>query len=218
MKIYQHIIPAILLSACSLPTFADGTYRSYSDGPNPASKDYITLTGSLGYRYSDGIKDDDGKDVDISSDFSQSLALGWAYERNSEGELLFSNSKHSLVVETDSGSDVDLDLYIQYLHIGGRVLFTNNSPFSTSIGLGIGGTYINPSNGYDSELKFSGNISGGIRYQLSDQFALRGDLRVFGTVLSSDNKYICQNGDCLINLNNNMYVQTELMAGIEYKF
>lgn len=178
----------------------------------------MTITGSLGYRYSDDLSDADGQKIDLSSDFSQSIALGWAYERNSEGELLFSNSRQNLTIESDTGSDVNVGVNMQYLHVGGRLLFTDNSPFSTSIGLGVGGTFFNPSNGYDSELKFSGNISGGIRYQLNQNFALRGDLRVFGTVLSSDSNYLCIDGNCLIDLNGNMYVQTELMAGLEYKF
>lgn len=210
MKIHHHIIPTLLLSSFSLTAMAEAEYGAYAP---PVNNDYVTITGSLGYRISEDIKDADGQKTAVSSETSQTLALGWTYDRDSEGEILFSNSKHTL--NTESNGNIDLN--VQYLHFGGRVLFTNNTPFSSSIGIAVGGTYFNPS-GYDAELEFSGSLSAGVRYQLSERFALRGDLRVYGTVLSSDSTWLCLNGNCLVNLDNDVYVQTDLMAGIEYKF
>ena len=85
--------------------------------------------------------------------------------------------------------------------------------------LGIGATFFVPDESrYDNEIALSGNITGGIRYELNKQWALRGDLRVYGTVLNSSSTMLCADGQCLINLSGEVYVQTDIMAGIEYKF
>lgn len=202
---------SILLTGVSFPVVAE----EYSN-------DYLSLSGFLGTRFStDELKDKDTEaKASFDSGFSQAIALGWDYERNSEGELLFSNSKQTMSMSDDSVTD--LDVTVQYLQFGGRVLFKNSSPFSTSIGLGIGGTYFNPSSGYESKLAFSGNISGGVRYQLTQQLALRGDLRVYGTLLNSSSSLFCQSGatdnSCILSIDGDVYVQADLMAGVEYKF
>lgn len=211
MKIYQHLIPVLVLSTFSLPTLAERLLNQ------PTYKnDYITVTGYLGSRINKEIENDDtNKKVDVSSELTQAIALGWSYAKNSEGELLFSSSKQNF----SSQDDFDLDVYVQYLHVGGRIFFKNTTPFSSSIGLGMGGTYFNPSGSeYDAKLAFSASISGGIRYQLSKQFALRSDLRVYGTLLDTDNELFCANGGCLLNVSGSLYLEAELLTGLEYKF
>ena len=211
MKIYQHIIPALVLSTFSLPTIAESSPNQANDINN-----YVTVTGYLGSRMN--IDTENGytnKEVDVSSELTQAIALGWSYAKNSEGELLFSSSKQNF----SSEGDFDLDVYVQYLHFGGRIFFKNSTPFSSSIGLGMGATYFNPSNDeYDDDFAFSTSISGGLRYQLNEQFALRSDLRLYATLLDDDNKLFCSNSGCLLNVSDNMYVEAELLAGIEYKF
>jgi len=211
MKIHQHIISALVLSTFSLPTLAERLLNQ-----STYSNDYITVTGYLGSRVNKEIENDStNKKMNVSSELTQAIALGWSYAKNSEGELLFSSSKENF----SSADDFDLDVYVQYIQVGGRIFFKNSTPFSSSIGLGIGGTYFNPSGSeYDDKLAFSGSISGGIRYQLSKQFALRSDLRVYGTLLDTDDELFCANGACNLNLSDSLYVEAELLAGVEYKF
>ena len=214
MKSNSVIIVSALFTTLSFNTMAETPVSKTTNNKN----DYVTITGYLGTRLSEDVKDPDtGAVADLSSELTQAIAIGWDYERNSEGELLFSSSKQHL---TSSDSALSgMDVYIQYLHFGGKIIFKDEMPFSTNIGLGIGGTYFNPSkSSYDSDLKFSANISAGIRYQLSERFALRGDARVYGTLLNSDSQLFCSNNDCYINIDGNIYVQAELMAGLEYKF
>ncbi len=76
--------------------------------------------------------------------------------------------------------NVSIGIYISHLHFDGRVNFVNSSPFSTSLGLNVGAVFIVPD---DSNVTLSGNITSGMRYELSEQWALKADLRVYGTIL-----------------------------------
>ncbi|MFT6909184.1 MAG: hypothetical protein ACJAS1_005896 [Oleiphilaceae bacterium] len=206
-KLTQSIL-LIVLSALSPGSFAASTTVG----------DYVTVSAFLGGRTSENLKDTESdQTVKLSDNLSRALAVSWRYERNKEGELLFSNSKHNLKMEGEKNNSADI--YFSYIQFGGRVLFTDDSPFSSSLGLGIGATFLKPDNSlYDDEIAFSGNITGGLRYALNQQWALRGDLRVYGTVLNSNSTLFCGDGQCMITVSGEIYVQTELMAGIEYKF
>ena len=197
MKLYQHLIPTVLMATLSLPTFAETLINHET-----LVEDYISVTAFLGARAD--VDSDDQADNDIK--FSQAIALNWTYEENSEGELLFSNSR-----KTSQG----VDIYVQYLHVGGRILFKNSSPLSTSIALGVGGTYFHPEgNTFDDDLAFSASMAVGLRYELDDNFALRSDLRVYGTLLDDDRELFCYDTEC----DDDQYLEAELLVGLEYKF
>lgn len=203
----KHILAVIPLSLTPLSSFAT---------PMPVD-DFIALSAYLGGRYSDQLKDSKtGNIANISHNFSQALALSWYYDRNKEGELLYSTSQQNLSI---ADNNVNTGIDISYLHFGGRINFVNGGRFSTSFGLGLGATFFIPDeHQYDNDVALSGNMTGGIRYTLNQQWALKADLRVYATVLSNNSSLFCSNNTCLIELDGDIYVQTELMAGIEYKF
>ena len=207
MPPFKQILSSLILIIMPLSSFAT---------PKPFD-DFIAISAYLGGRYSEDLEHSDtGEKVEVSNDYSQALALSWYYDRNREGELFYSQSKQNFSM---SEQNISTDLYISYLHFGGRVNFVNNSPFSTSLGLGIGATFFIPDeNQYDNEISFSGNITGGVRYELSKQWALKADLRFYGTLLNNSSSLFCSNNQCIIELSGDVYVQTELMAGVEYKF
>lgn len=186
---------------------------------NATNKDYVAVSGFLGGRISGDIDDSENdKKTDISNDFSQALSVAWRYSRNKETEIMFSTAKQELTSYSPE-ENYKTDVRISYLHFGGRVLFPFEDGFSTSVGLGLGGTLFTPDdNKYDDEIKLSGSISFATRYQLSEQWALRSDLRVYGTVLDSNSTMFCDNNVCLVHLEGEVYVQSDIMAGIEYKF
>lgn len=203
----KRILATICLSTLPLSSFA-----------TPVNvNEYVAVSAFLGPRISDDLKDSaTGETAKISNEMAGALALSWYYSRNKEGELLFSSSKLNVSLPE---RDISTDMYVSYLHFGGRVLFTNETAFSTSLGLGVGATFFSPDDSqYDNEIALSGNITGGVRYELNEQLALRGDLRVYGTLLNSSSTMLCGDGECLINLSGEVYVQTEIMAGVEFKF
>ncbi|MDN2661997.1 hypothetical protein OW492_01245 [Psychromonas sp. 14N.309.X.WAT.B.A12] len=204
MKIHQKVISTLLLTALSSPVFAERLVEPESAYDN----DYISVTGFLGARID--LKYNDGSELQDSqreTHFAQALALNWSYAENSEGELLLSNSKSSVN---------DIELNLQHLHFGGRILFQDISPFSTSIALGIGGTRISESESeVDTSYAFSASAAVGMRYQLSQHFALRSDFRVYGTLLREGHtESFCSGDDC----SDGYLIEAELLAGIEYKF
>lgn len=203
MKIIHNMLAIALLTACS---FSPSVY---------ADEDYITVNAFLGSRINQDINNQGStNNAELSSTLTEALSIGWKYDTKAEGELLFSNSKPHL-----SMSGVEFDTYIQYLHLGGKVLFTNNTPFSTNIGIGVGITNFDPNtNQYDSKTALSAHLSGGLRYQISHHFALKSDLRVYATRFNTEKSLFCKNGNCLINLDDSFYLQTEILMGFEYKF
>jgi len=177
--------------------------------------DPFAISAYLGGRYSDDLTDiGTEQEAEFDNSFSQALALSWYYDDSSEGELLYSNAKQTLRMD-----DFSTDLNISYLHFGGKLIFNNGGPFSTSFGAGIGATFFIPDESeYDNEIAFSGNISVGARYQLSTHWAVKTDLRIYGSLMENSSTLLCSNGSCLIDIDGELYLQTELMAGVEYRF
>jgi hypothetical protein len=186
---------------------------------SPSNNEYVAVSAYLGSRISNDLNTETDQNARVSNDSAQAIAVNWYFARNQETELFFSNSKHTLS-QADETESTSADIYFSYLHFGGKLLFGDQGPFSTSIGLGLGATFFIPDESkYDEEIAFSGNINAGLRYELNPRWALRGDIRLYGTVLNSNNAYFCTSeGGCLVKLEGEVYVETELMAGIEYKF
>ncbi|MCK5819902.1 MAG: outer membrane beta-barrel protein [Psychromonas sp.] len=204
-KIYQIILIVILSTSCAL------TYATTNSNDK-----FIAVSAYLGGRYSNDFKvSDDMNEATVSHNLAQALGVSWFYQHNTEGELLYSTAQHTVTMQGNVNDSKKMQIH--YLQFGGRVWLTNNSPFSTSIGLGIGGTLFDPK-AYSDEIYFSGNISGGIRYKLNDDWAVKSDLRVYSTILSSNSTAFCANNQCLIYFDNEAYVQVELMAGVQYQF
>jgi hypothetical protein len=200
------------ISASILSFFSLHSTTSYSE------ENYLTVTSFLGSRINQDINDQKNDNVGkFSSELTEALALGWKYDTKSEGELLLSNSKQHFSMSGTTSSE--MDVYVQYIQLGGKILFTNDSPLSTNIGIGMGITYFNPvDNDFEAKTALSGNMSVGARYQISDQLALRSDLRLYGTRFHTEKNLFCNDGNCLLSLDNSIYLQSELMLGIEYKF
>jgi hypothetical protein len=201
---------AIVITLLNLPFYG---YAAAS--PN---NEYVAISAYLGGRVANDLDIETNQDARISNDFAQALAVNWYYGRNQETELFFSNSKHTLSL-TDGTKNASTDIYFSYLHFGGKVLFPTEGALLTSVGLGIGATFFLPDESkYDKDIALSGNINAGLRYELNPQWALRGDIRLYGTVLNSNNSFFCSNEGCLVKVQGEVYVETELMTGIEYKF
>ena len=207
-----------LTNSVAVITLLSLTFCSYAS--SAPSNEYVAVSAYLGGRIASDLQDiETGQDAKISDDFAQALAVNWYFGRNQETELFFSNSKHTLSLTGETES-VATDIYFSYLHFGGKVLFPSEGALSSSVGLGLGATFFLPDESkYDTEIALSGNINAGLRYELNPRWALRGDIRLYGTVLNSNSSFFCGSEvGCLVKVQGEVYVETELKAGVEYKF
>jgi len=205
MTLPQKTVLALTLATTSLSSFA-----------TPLSIDTpLAVSIYLGGRYSDDLTDKETtQEAKFDHSFSQAIALSWYYEDNAEGELIYSRAKQTVRI-----ADLSTNLDISYLQFGGKLIFTDNTPFSTSFGAAIGATFFTPDDSqYDNEVAFSGSMNVGARYQLNPQWAFKTDLRIYGTVMDNNSTLLCSDNRCLIDVDGELYLQTELMAGIEYRF
>ncbi|NMP15162.1 outer membrane beta-barrel protein [Thalassotalea sp. Y01] len=192
-------------------------------------EEYWELTFFGGHRTSDNIEPDEEDDDDEASideteyyeiDFdnagSGGVILGWNFDYNRTGELLFSHSVTDFDVEFDLA---DTEVSVSYLHIGGTVTISEGKvPFH--IGGGLGVAHLDPSDKtLDSETRISANLGAGVKFLFSDSLSLRLDARGYGTFFDSDSYIFCsgKNG-CLIRSSSKLWLQAEFAIGLTYRF
>lgn len=186
--------------------------------------DYWDITIFAGQRTSDNFEDDENLEegeeafeVDFLNDASAGIILGWEFDYNRTGELLFSHSN------TEFDGDVQLDdmeVSISYLHIGGTVTVSEGSKVPIYIGGGLGVAHLAPrDNSLDSETRPSANLGIGAKFTFTESFSLRLDARGYATFFDSDGYLFCS-GDkgCVMRTNSNMWLQGEFTAGLTYRF
>lgn len=180
----------------------------------------VEITPLIGYRFGgdfDFIVEPDNYRIDLKDKVSYGLITAWSYDRERQAELLIShyNSKF-----TASGSSLGAGsgLRITYAHLGGNVPVANG-PIPVFVTGGLGLTHFAPqANQLDSETRFSANIGLATKIALSERVSLRFDSRLYGTLLDSDSTIFCDGGDCAIHVSSNIWLQTEVSAGISYQF
>lgn len=185
--------------------------------------EYWEIAVFAGERTSDSIDNDedleegeDAVEIDFLNDSSVGLILGWNFDYNRTGELMFSHSNTKF--DGDINVD-DMDVSISYLHIGGTVTFTEDKvPVFLSGGLGI--AHIEPEDKtLDSETRPSVNIGIGVKFLFSDKFSMRLDARGYGTFFNSDGYLFCNGSNgCIIKTSSNLWLQGEFTAGFTYRF
>ena len=195
--------------------------------PSFASKEnIIEITPFAGYRF--------GGDFDITGDFytdpavealeieiddssSYGVIVAWPYDNKRQGELLISHYESELI-PASLLTPYTSDLSVTYLHLGGNVPLSNGLvPFWFSGGLGI--THFSPDEKkLDDETKFSVNLGFHSKLALTDNIAIRLGARVYATFLDSDSAMFCDDNSCKIAISSDMWVQSELSAGLTFTF
>lgn len=187
------------------------------------SNEYWDITVFAGERTSDNFEDDEDLDegeeafeVDFLNDSSAGIILGWEFDYNRTGELLFSHSS------TEFDGDVELDdmeISISYLHIGGTVT-VNEGKVPIYIGGGLGVAHLEPGDDtLDSETRPSANLGIGAKFEFADNLSLRLDARGYATFFDSDGFLFCSGSKgCVIRTESNMWLQGEFTVGLTYRF
>ena len=157
--------------------------------------------------------------VELSDESSVGLLLTWDYDPGRETEILISHSQQDLEISTSTSLDEEIETDVTYFHFGGRVWYRQDKAIQTSLSGGIGASYFDAADdAFDSELKASVHLGLGAKYMISEKLAIRGDVRVYGTFFDSDHSVQCEQGTCLVHLKSELYIQTEVAVGLEFRF
>lgn len=178
------------------------------------------ITPFVGYRFGgdfDVTKDKAVTSLKLTDKTSYGVVTAWAYDKNRQGELLISHyntefSQHSDFIPTND------ELAISYVHLGGNVA-VSQSTLPLYVTGGIGFTHLSPKGSeLDSETRLSMNLGLMSKMPISDNISFQVAGRVYGTFFNSDSSIFCDSTNCLISISSDIWVQTEVTAGISFAF
>ena len=114
---------------------------------------------------------------------------------------------------------VDLQLTIDYLHIGGTAPITDYDEIKTFVSGGLGFSYLSPGLAdLDSELRASFSLGIGLKWPLTERIAIRMETRGFATMFNNNSSLFCNNGGCSFSVSGNFFTQYEVFAGLAIGF
>lgn len=180
--------------------------------PLPAIATEITPMG--GYTFGGQVSSQTGETLKFDEGGSFALAADFDYQRNKQIELFWSHQQTSL---TGTGGVTVFDTGIDYIHIGGTVLFPQENIIPYAAG-GLGVTHFSPDNGYKSETRFSISVGGGIKTFVTERIGLRLEGRGYVTWFPDEGYIFCGSNSCSIYASGDALFQFEALAGVILKF
>ena len=128
--------------------------------------------------------------VDLQDTGDWGVDFGIYRDHTSFYEILYSYQSAGL--DTSNPSLKGVDVAIQYLQVGGTLLFHDHEHFVPYLSLTVGATKFDAGGGYGSETKFSGSLGGGFRLPVGEHFAATLGLRGYLTAVESDTRVLLQ--------------------------
>jgi len=182
-----------------------------------STTDFIPLSG---YRLSGDFEDTiTGNTVSVDESNSAGFIINIDDKPGSAYEFLYSKQSSKLKSGISVPSNEQLDMDIEYFHMGGILLKPINPHTHSFFGAGIGITHFSPGpSGFSSESELSFSLTGGYKYTLSKYFGLRLDLRAYGTLVDSNTAIFCGDGSCSIRFRSDLFTQFEANAGLIIRF
>jgi len=118
-----------------------------------------------------------------------------------------------------NGDKVELfDIGVTYIHAGFLYQWTN-SKWLPYLNATLGVTSATPDVDEGSRQKFSMSLGGGLKHYMTDHFAFRFNLQVYGTFLGENGElYVDQFGRPWIHEDASVYTQGSLSTGLVYAF
>jgi opacity protein-like surface antigen len=188
-------------------------------GPTEAAAPVFEITPLVGYSIGGGFGEaSTGQSLDLDEGAHYGLSLGLKYDEQSLVEVFYSHQETSFIPNANVFGINEFDLNVEYLHFAGTHIVTTEGvmPFVT---LSVGATRFDPdSSGFDSEIKFSFSVGGGVRYFFSEHVGFKLEGRGYGTILSSDNEIFCRNNQCLVVNDSESLWQFQGTAGLIMAF
>jgi len=179
----------------------------------------VALTPFVGYRMGgqfdlEDAPPDSSDSVDLDDSGAWGVDLGIYRDRTSFYEILYSYQSTGL--DTSDSSLQGTDVSIQYLQVGGTLLFDDHERYVPYLSLTVGGTKFDAGGGYGSETKFSGSLGVGLRLPMGERFAATLGARGYLTVVNSDTQFFCSGSgsvNCLFRTTGSTFFQGEATLG-----
>jgi hypothetical protein len=178
------------------------------------------ITPLIGYRFGgdfDTTRDKVHNRIELSEATSYGLLSAWSFDRKRQGEFLISHY-NTTFSQSDDFSASNTDLGITYAHLGGNVPISEGLiPMYVTGGIGL--THLAPKDEQLSdETRFSVNVGLASKIPLSENVSLRFDGRIYGTFFNSDSAVFCDYETCAVYISSDIWFQSEVSAGITYRF
>jgi opacity protein-like surface antigen len=191
------------------------------DGDSDSSLMRWEVTPFIGYRM-DGDFDISGApgggDLDDQGSFG--FAVNLLIDETASYELFYSRQEASFA---DTSALAPFDLDVEYLHIGGTLLLSDELPIAPYMVGGLGLTRFSPQTGTGSDdSRFSVSLGAGVKLPVTQRFGVRLEARGFLTFVNSDSAFFCvsdsQGGACAVQAKTDSFFQYELLAGATFSF
>lgn len=182
-----------------------------------AAKDNA-LTVYAGFRDGGTFTDaNTGQTLGLDGSGAASLTLDIGVDASRQVQIFLSHQRTDLSLQGSSAGSAALPMNISYLHVGGTNFFVSKIGQGPYVAGGIGVTFFDPSQGYSSELRPSGNLAIGYQLPLGGTFALRFEARGYATLFNSSGGLFCSGG-CVISIQGDLVTQGEVMLGLSARF
>ncbi|NMP32113.1 hypothetical protein HII17_11085 [Thalassotalea sp. M1531] len=144
------------------------------------------------------------------------LIAAWHYDHNRQGELLISHYVSNF--DTNLAELHGSEVAISYVHLGGNIKLSNGIvPFWLSGGVGF--THLSPNAKHlNSETNFSASLGLNSKLSLSENMKIFIGGRIYGTFFDSESEVFCDSTECAIFIESEIWIQSELLLGVNVMF
>lgn len=124
---------------------------------------------------------------------------------------------------TQIGGASPFDLDVQYLQIGGTVMYQDAERVFPYFGITVGGARFSPDGpGLDDETKFAFSVGAGFKVPITEHLGVRFDARGFVSLLDTDGNIFCASnngaGTCAIRTKSDTFFQYHAALGLIFAF
>ena len=170
-----------------------------------------------GYRAGGEFEDaNSGQRLKLDEGESFGISMSVPSSQNTKMEFVLSHQESRLLNDS-APAEVLIDLDIDYLHVGGLYIFPGNQVETYIVGT-LGATYYRPSGGYTDKVRPSIGFGVGSFIYLTKSLGLKLEARGYSTFLDSGGAMFCGESGCRIIAASSMIWQSELQAGLTFKF
>lgn len=184
---------------------------------NPYSFAESNVSVFVGYRAGGEFEDTtSGQRLKLDDGESIGISMTVPYSQNTKLEFVLSHQESRLLNDS-APAEVLIDLDIDYLHVGGLYMLPGKQVETYLVGT-LGATYYQPSGGYTDKIRPSIGFGVGSFIYLTKNLGLKLEARGYSTFLDSGGAMFCGDSGCRIIAVSSTIWQSELQAGLTFRF